>query len=254
MPELNLNASIVDQNVNGIIESCGLGSSGNVSEDKSRTTAFTILCMSTALGVPVASAKELLTDGGNDFGVDGIHVGDEQEGEFTNTLFQTKYKLKDLTGTANFPENAVKTALNTIQILFDPNKEVTLNERIAPRIEDIRSMVRDGFIPNVRFFLCNNGACWTDAAQQQIDNAGLPPSQVSFVHFNHDNIVEILKRTQKVDAEMQLRGKAIIEEFNYRRVLLGKLPVAEIYTLFDHYGDSHASHANPLDSDYLSQM
>lgn len=48
-------------------------------------------------------AVELITEGGNDAGVDGIHIGEVDDGEFLVTIFQGKYKIKDLSGHANFP-------------------------------------------------------------------------------------------------------------------------------------------------------
>ena len=74
----------------------------------------------------------MLTDGGNDAGVDGLYMSDVEDGEFLVTVFQGKYKVKDLTGTANFPENGVHAALNATRVLFDPDRPVVLNERIAP--------------------------------------------------------------------------------------------------------------------------
>ena len=59
--------------------------------------------MSTALEEPLDECVDLLTEGGNDAGVDGLHMGDVDEGEFLVTLFQGKYRVKDLDGQANFP-------------------------------------------------------------------------------------------------------------------------------------------------------
>lgn len=88
-------------------------------------------------------------------------------------------------GTANFPENGVQKAVNTVQVLFDPYRPLTLNEKIAPKIEEIRSLIRDAFIPRVRVVLCNNGAHWNDIAQGWIDSLQKDfPGKVEFIHFN----------------------------------------------------------------------
>ena len=41
-------------------------------ENRRKSAAFVVLCMSTALELPLEDAIELLTDGGNDAGVDGL--------------------------------------------------------------------------------------------------------------------------------------------------------------------------------------
>ena len=61
-----------------------------------------------------------LPRGGNDAGVDGLHVGEVEDGEFLVTIFQGKYKINDLRGIANFPENDVQKAAGTVRVLFDP--------------------------------------------------------------------------------------------------------------------------------------
>ena len=136
---------------------------------KSAPAAFVLLCMANCLDISQEDAVELLTEGGNDAGVDGLHIDEVDDGEFLVTVFQGKYKINNLDGTENFPENGVQKAVNTVQILFDPFRQVTLNERLAPKVEEIRSLIRDTYIPRVRFMLCNNGAKWNAIAQGLID-------------------------------------------------------------------------------------
>lgn len=237
MSNIDINASIVDQQIEGLLKEYPHIFEKDSDISKKKALAFVLLCIKTSLNLSIEESEELLTDGGNDFGVDGLHVGDEEDGEFTVTLFQGKYKVKDLSGEANFPENGVKAAIATVQALFDPYKEITLNEKLLPRIEEIRSLVREGLIPNIHFVLCNNGASWTDAAEQHIDNARLPQEQVCFSHYNHDDIVDFLRSRKKINDSITLKGKAIIENFNYKRVLVGKMPVVQIAALFDKYDD-----------------
>ena len=237
MSELNINASIVDQQIGGIIKEYPHIFDKTNDTNKKKALAFVLLCIKTSLNLSIEDAEELLTDGGNDFGVDGLHIGEEDDGEFTVTIFQGKYKVNDLSGKANFSENGIKAAITTVQALFDPYKEITLNDKLSPRIEEIRSLVREGLIPNVRFILCNNGARWTATAEQHINNAKFPKDQVYFSHYNHDNIVEVLRSRKKINDSITLKGKAIIENFNYKRVLVGKIPVTQIATLFNRHDD-----------------
>ncbi len=235
---MNINASIIDQRVTGIVEDHleWLPEGGDINKKKS--TAFVLLCISTCLDIGMEEAAELITDGGNDAGVDGLHVGEIEDGEFLVTIFQGKYKINDLSGEANFPENGVQKAVDTVQVLFDPYRRVTLNKKIAPKIEEIRSLIRDAYIPNVRVILCNNGAQWSDQADNWIDEAKKDyGDKVDFVHFNHDFIVNILQRSKKVDTTLTLSGQAIVEDMNYMRVLVGRVAVQEIHRLFNDHGD-----------------
>lgn len=233
---MNINASIVDQRLGAIVaEHADWLPAGD--EAKRKSAAFVLLCMATCLDIPLEDAAELLTEGGNDAGVDGLHIGDVDDGEFCVTLFQGKYKA-NLAGDAHFPENGVQKAIQTVQVLFDPSRKLTLNERIAPRVEEIRSLIRDAYIPHVRVILCNNGQRWNDIAQGWIDAAHKDwGDKVEFIHFNHDAIVGILQRSKKVDAAVVLTGQAIVEDMNYMRVLVGRVSVHEIQRLFNEHGD-----------------
>ncbi len=235
---MNINASIIDQRVSGIVEDHAEWLPKGNDLNKKKSAAFVLLCMSTCLEVPMEEASELITEGGNDAGVDGLHVGEVEDGEFLVTIFQGKYKIKDLDGEANFPENGVEKAVNTVQVLFDPYREVALNDKIAPKIEEIRSFIRDAYIPNVRVILCNNGAKWKSQADVWIDEARKDfGDKVDFVHFNHDSIVSILQRSKKVDTTLTLNGQAVVEDMNYLRVLIGRVSVQEIHRLFNDHGD-----------------
>ena len=236
---MNINASIIDQRVSGIVEEHPewLPQGNDINQKKS--AAFVLLCMSTCLEMTLEDSTELLTEGGNDAGVDGLHIGEIEDGDFLVTIFQGKYKVKDLSGTANFPENGVQKAVDTVRILFDPNRNVELNEKIAPKIEEIRSLIRDAYIPNVRVILCNNGDQWTSQADSWVADAGKQfGDKVKFLHFNHDAVVSILQRSKQVDATLTLSGQAIVEDMNYMRVLVGRVSVQEIQRLFNDHGDS----------------
>ena len=233
---MNINASIIDQRVTGIVEDSSQWlPAGDPSRQKS--AAFVLLCIATCLEMSLEEASELVTDGGNDAGVDGLHVGDVEDGEFLVTIFQGKYK-KELGGEWNFPENGVEKAVNTVQVLFDPYRNVSLNAKIKPKIEEIRSLIRDAYIPNVRVILCNNGASWTQQAGNWINEAKKDyGDKVDFVHFNHDSIVNILQRSKKVDTTLTLSGEAIVEDMNYMRVLVGRVSAEEIQRMFNDHGD-----------------
>lgn len=233
---MDINASIIDQQLTGLLEKHSDWLPAG-DPNKKRSAAFVLLCIANCLDISLEEAVDLLTEGGNDAGVDGLDIGEVEDGEFLVTLFQGKYKINNLDGTANFPENGVQKAVNTVQTLFDPAKEIDLNPLLKPKVEEIRSLVRDGYIPNVRVVLCNNGARWTEQAQRWIDQSGLPEKQTLWIHFNHHSIVEILRRAKTVNDTLRLVGEAVFENFNFRRVVIGKVQVSEIAELFNRHHD-----------------
>ena len=232
---MNINASIIDQRVSGIVAEYPQWLPRGSDIPKKKSAAFVLQCMSTCLDATLDDCADWLTEGGNDAGVDGLHIGEVEDGEFLVTIFQGKYKIDDLSGKANFPENGLQKSASTVRVLFDPYRTVGLNPRIAPKIEEIRSLIRDGYIPHVRVILCNNGARWTRSADHWIEDFG---DEVEFIHFNHDSIVGILQRSKRVDTTLALSGQAIVEDMNYMRVLVGRVSVQEIQRLFDDHGDN----------------
>ena len=61
--------------------------------------------------------------------------------------------------------------------------------------------------------------------------------KLEFVHFNHDCIVDILQKNKSVDTTLSLTGKISVEDMNFMRVMVGRLPVEEIHRLFSEHGN-----------------
>lgn len=235
---MNLNASIIDQRVHKLAtdQRQSLNDAlGTLSDEKAVSAAFVLLVMQMLLDLDLDEGLDALTEGGNDFGVDGLHIGSEQDGEFLVTLFQGKYKRK-LEGQANFPEDGVQKALTAARYLFDPASSITLNKRLAVRVEDIRSRVRDGLLPRVRVILCNNGQRWNELAQAHVQRADLG-DQVTLEHVNHDTLVGIMQSTKPVNETLRLSGKALVEDFDFSRVLVGKIGLTELAALVQRHGE-----------------
>ncbi len=237
---MSINVGIVDQRVRKLAEdfSSEFEKRLNVGKDKDRkrSAAFVFLTVKTVLDLSDDEALDCLTEGGNDFGIDALHIGDVEEGEFPVTLFQGKYKRK-LLGDSNFPQSGVEKIIQAIRCIFDPDAVFTTNLALKMRIEEIRSLVRDGSIPHVRAVLCNNGLKWSDAVQQLLEGSGFPEDQVEFEHVNHDTIVGLLQAPKHIDETLRLSGKAVVEDLDFCRVLVGKIQVSEIEKLFDRHGD-----------------
>ncbi len=236
---MNINASIIDQRLTGIMEEIKAQAADELNikdSGKLKSLSFVYLCVKTMLDLDHDEAFDCLTEGGGDFGVDAIHFTEEIDGEFVVTLFQGKYK-NNLEGNAHFAANAIDDMINAIRHIFDPSAALgTINQRLKAKVETVRSLIRDGFIPQVRAIACNNGLQWNDAAQEAIQRSGFG-DQVTWEHVNHDVLVSILQRIKPVDETLRLVGKACIEDMNFSRVCIGRIPVTEIHALMKAHGE-----------------
>lgn len=236
---MNLNASIIDQRLTGVQAEIAQWAQDelNISApERLKPLAFVYLCAKTMLDLDAQEAFDCITDGGGDFGVDAMQVTEEVDGEFNVTLFQAKYKTK-LDADSNFPEEGIHALVNAIRHIFDPTAELgTINERLRVKVEEARAMVRDGFIPRVRAIACNNGIKWNDQAQAIIERANFG-DQVTWEYVNHDVLIGILQRSKQVDDTLRLIGKATIEDMNFSRVCIGRIPVTEVAALMRAHGD-----------------
>ena len=236
---MNLNAAIIDQRLNSVCDAIRDRAREDLKiadEERLKSLAFVHLCVMTMLDLSDEEAFDCLVEGGQDFGVDAIHISEEHDGEFTVSLFQGKYSRK-LESASNFPENGIKALINAIRHLFDPSSKLeNVRERLRIKVEAARSMIRDGYIPQVRAIACNNGLPWNEAAEQTILQEGFG-DQVTWEHVNHDRLVMIFQRAKPVNDALQLVGEAIIEDLNYSRVLVGRISVAEVAALIERHGE-----------------
>jgi hypothetical protein len=236
---MNINASIVDQRLASVVNDIRQKSATELliqDEGRLKSLAFVYLCVKTILDLEDDDTFDCLTEGGGDFGVDALHISEEYDGEFTVSLFQAKYKNK-LTGDANFPQAGIESLINAIQYLFNPATQLAhINQRLLAKVEEARSLIRDGYIPQVRALACNNGITWNAATQEAIERTGFG-NQVTWEHVNHDRLVKILQASRPVKDSLQLSGKAIVEDMEFSRVLVGRISVAEIAALIERHGE-----------------
>lgn len=231
---MSLNASIIEQRIAKLVEDHH-AFLGPGDDDKLRSRAFVWLATSIVLDVPLEEAWSLVTDGGGDLGIDAMHVGDVVDGEFVVTLVQGKHRRRPV---GRFPANDVGKLAQIVGVLFDPDLPLPhARLEVAARVEEIRSLVREGSVPTVRVVLCNNGERWGEDADAIIANARLPHDQVVWEYFGPDALVGAMQRPRDVHDDLQLVGEAIIEEFDFFRVLVGKVRVTELARLVGAHGD-----------------
>lgn len=236
---MNINAGIIDQRVAKLASELSDEFSVRLhlknDHAKLLSAAFVFLTAKTLLDLTHEEAMDAMTEGGSDFAVDAIEISDVQDGEFTATLFQGKYS-HDLEGNKNFPETGITKAIQAINTLFDPCKSIHLNPMLQARVEEIRSLIQDGNLPYVRFVLCNNGLPWSEQAQKLIDLQKFP-DRVRFEHANHETLLALLQSTQPVKETLRFKGRPLVDDFNFIRVFVGKMPVTEIAEILERHGD-----------------
>lgn len=232
---MDITKQIIDQRINKILEDNLLGFDGGDLE-RNRSKAFLLLGVAAYLDIDLEEAVQYLTDGGNDGGFDAAYLVEAQDAQLNVVLFQSKYSRK-LESDSNFPANAVEKAVNTVKCVFDPLARVELNEQSGKKVEEIRSFLLDGAIPYVTFVMMNNGLSWNKEGQNHIDNAFAGQQQVHFEHFSHVDIMRYINRTQSIHTQIAFSGKAVQENFNYKRVILGRVCVMEIYRVMEEFGD-----------------
>lgn len=205
-------------------------------EERKRSLTFLLLGVASYLDVDIAEATQYITDGGSDGGFDAAYIEETQDSQINVVLFQSKYSRK-LDNDSNFPANAVEKAVNTVKCVFDPSSNIELNEKSRQKVAEIRSFILDGKIPYVTFVMLNNGLSWNKDGQNYIDNTFHNQDQIRFVHFSHNDIINYINRSVPINTNVKFSGKAIQEDFNYKRVVLGRVSVSEIYKLMNEYGD-----------------
>lgn len=232
---MDISKQIIDQRIQGIIKDNPDFFIEN--EEKNISKAFLLLGVASYLDIEISEAEQYVTDGGNDGGFDAAYIDDVSESQINVVLFQSKY-TRDLNKDSNFPFNAVEKAVNTVKCVFDPSVRLSLNEKSQSVVNEIRSLILDGKIPYVTFVMLNNGLTWTkdgdDCIQRNFENQ----NQVSFIHFNHSDIVKYINRSKTISTQLSLCGKSLQEDFNYKRVIIGKVSAHEIHKLIKEFGDS----------------
>lgn len=226
---------IIDQRVNKILEeNPELFLDADL--ERKRSKAFLMLGVAAYLDVDIAEAAQYITDGGNDGGFDAAYIEEVQDSQLNVVLFQSKYSRK-LDNDSNFPSNAVEKAVNTVKCVFDPSANIQLNEKSREKVNEIRSFILDGNIPYVTFVMLNNGLAWNKDGQNHIDNAFSDQQQVNFVHFSHKDILNYINRSASIETQINFSGKAIQEDYNYKRVIVGRVSVNAIYQMLEEFGD-----------------
>jgi len=228
---------VIDQRVNKLIEeNSSLFNELTQDAEIQKSYSFLLLGVAAYLNFDVAEAVQCITDGGNDGGFDAAYISHSGEGALNVVLFQSKY-TRNLEKENAFPANAIEKSINTIKNIFDPSRQMLLNDKSNEVVDDVRAFIADGSIPYVTFVMINNGIKWNQDAQNYIDNEFKGQKQVEFVYYNHNDIIKYINKHGKINEILTLTGIAIKEDFNYKEVILGRVSVKEIARILDKNGD-----------------
>ena len=85
---------------------------------------------------------------------------------------------------------------------------------------------------NVRRFLGH-----ANRINMDIRDTLLDPEKSSNFYFYHDAIVRSLQRGPHIDTVLTLSGGIVAEDLNFKRVLVGRIPVRELHRIFEEHGD-----------------
>ena len=234
---MNIEKQIIDQRLIKIVEDNSHWFDEGLSLQQQKEHAYIALGLSSYLNLELEEALAHLCDGSQDGGIDALYVGEVDNDEFTVCILQSKYS-DNLEKDKGFPKTELIKIADTIGCFFDPSKHVTFNEKVTLRMAEIRSLIQEGCIPYVKVICLNNGKKWESDSAEFIDNSIFKNEQISISYINHTDILQSLKETKQIDANLRLSGGAFIEDFDFKRVLVGKIPVTEIAALIDEHGDS----------------
>ncbi len=231
----DMDAQVIDLQISGLVETHPDWFEG-LDEDRKRSRGFVLMAIARSQGISYEEALESLTDGPDDAGVDGVVIGEVTGGEFPVIIYQAKYK-KSLNGSFAFPETSVKQVFQAATFLFDPNKELHVNDQLKPKIEEVRSRVREGFIPQVQIICCNNGEKWGSVAQAFVDQVEKDYSGLKIKHLDHHMLMQLGRNQLTPDVKIGLTGKILVEDQVFKRFLIGRVNVREIVRIFKEHGD-----------------
>lgn len=234
---MDINKHIIDRRIRKIVSDYPDAFQQIDGENNKLSRAFVCLSISAFLDVELEEAFGFVMDGPGDAGIDAIYIGDVNGYDFSVTIFQGKYTF-DLDKHSSFPPTSIQRVIGGIGAIFDPKKPVEMNEDLKPKVEEIRSLIADGYIPNITCVFTNNGSKWITEGDTLIKSSGFPENQVKFDYFNHKNIVETMQAKKGINETVQMSGKSIQEDFNFKRVLIGRINVVEIAKLFERHGDN----------------
>lgn len=158
--------------------------------------------------------QEIITDGPDDKGVDGIHTV-ESENNAEVFIFQSKYRESHEACRKTINEDeALKISL-FLNELFDKSDNLSKsgNFQLQEAVQKIWDLHDKGKICRYRVIFCSNGSGFSTSTQRIIDSVKASHASVSFEFYSGHDVVKAMSIEGR-DAEdgcLQVIGKEILE-------------------------------------------
>lgn len=157
---------------------------------------------------------ELITDGSDDRGVDGIHI---IEGEVATEvfIFQSKYRESHATCQKTINDAEILKISLFLNELFDKADSLAGcgNFRLKQIIQRIWDLHDKGKICRYHVIFCSNGGGFSPSAQKIVETICQNYSSVSFEFYSGSQVISAmsLEGRKREDGQLQVVGKEILE-------------------------------------------
>lgn len=176
---------------------------------------------------------EVWTDGGNDCGIDAIHI-DRTGDEPVIHLIQSKVFESKRKASNPYPASSIEKTIRFFQILKDKRCDLKklVNPKLEQKILEIRDIIAREF-PSFKLWLLGNGMPCTPAQINPITRS-LQREDVQIEEFHLDEIVEFCLNTHssRLNHVFYARDVGVLESGNSElRSVVGYISGLELYKL-----------------------
>ncbi|WP_417484049.1 AIPR family protein [Maricaulis salignorans] len=150
---------------------------------------------------------EALTDGGNDRGIDAIHINRSTDPVIVN-IFQTK-QYQSKIAEKNFPSNEIDKILSYIHDFL--NQSDAFLDSLNPALRDISVELAELFNhgrPLIRIFFCSNGTPLLPEQRLRLESSLKGYSYISTEEFHFDNLLDLVLAPQNANRERFLKASS----------------------------------------------
>lgn len=204
----------------------------SLDEGQAISAAHVALCVERLFEVTMADAIECLTEASVPVELDAMWLGDVVEQEFVVALFRRACP-DECSNAHGSPDQ--DRGIRTIRQLFA--FETALPPRLAARVAEVYSLMRDGYRPRIHFYWYGEGAPPRMPAPQVIDSQ-LGRWPTSFAHLHNNRLVCLRVSSEPISDTLKFSGKVLIEGLACARVVFGKVCVSELLRLLETHGPS----------------
>jgi hypothetical protein len=205
---------------------------------KNYSSAYTVYTIHKLMDVSIPVAYESFTDGTNDLKIDGLYFDEPSDDVLDISLFQIKYSL-DFSKDKGFKENDIIGIINTLRNMFGNLSRFEIAQSLETKLNEINSYISMGNIPSIKVYLVNNGKKWEPNGESQIeaflDESIMNREIFEFIYINHNDLLAISTKDKKINCMLNFNGKFIDEELNFKRALIGTVPVKNIAEVMEQH-------------------